>query len=51
MKVKVIRLFRDKDNFAKVYKVGDIIDVDKDRAERMIFNKAVEKVGNSKKSE
>ena len=51
MKVKVLQSFRDKDNFSKVYNIGEVIDIDGGRAEHLISIKVVEKAGHSKKSE
>lgn len=31
MKARVLKQFRDKDDFSKVYKVGDTIDLSRDR--------------------
>ena len=43
MKVKVIYPFRDKDNFAKEYKVGDIVDFDAARVAILTQKGLVEK--------
>ena len=37
MKVKVIRTFRDKDNFDLIYNVGEILDLDDERAKELII--------------
>lgn len=49
MKVKVLQSFRDKDNFAKAYSAGEVIDIDENRAEHLISINIVEKVVRSKK--
>ena len=36
MKVKVIEEFRDKFNFSKTYKVGEVVEFEKERAEDII---------------
>lgn len=36
MKAKVIKAFRDADNFAKVYKVGDVVDFDDVRVKKCV---------------
>lgn len=35
-KVRVIQMFRDKDDFARSYPVGSVCDFDRDRAERLV---------------
>lgn len=49
MKVKVIRTFRDKDNFDLIYNVGEILDLDDDRARELIELNLVEKPRERKK--
>lgn len=49
MKVKVLQSFRDKDNFAKAYSAGEVIDIDENRAEHLISINIVEKVVRAKK--
>ena len=39
MKVKVIQEFRDKFNYSKTYKVGEVADFDPSRAEDIIARK------------
>lgn len=49
MKVKVIRTFRDKDNFDLIYNVGEILDLDDERAKELIELNLVEKARERKK--
>lgn len=49
MKVKVIRTFRDKDNFDLIYNVGEILDLDDERAKELIELNLVEKPRERKK--
>lgn len=49
MKVKVIRTFRDKDNFDLIYNVGEILDLDDDRARELIELNLVKKPRERKK--
>lgn len=42
IKVRVIRTFRDKDDFARSYPVGSICDFERDRAERLVLLGLVE---------
>lgn len=44
MKVKVVISFHDAANFALVHKVGDVIDVPEERAQKLIDLKLVTKV-------
>ena len=44
MKVKVLQSFRDKDNFAKAYSAGEVIEIDENRAEHLISINIVEKI-------
>lgn len=51
MKAKVLRQFKDKYS-GKVYKVGDVITISKDRYEEILkVGKLVEKVETKKKAE
>ena len=36
MKVKVKAVFRDKDNFSRMYNPGEVVSFEKERAERII---------------
>jgi len=36
MELKIKKTFRDKDNFSKVYNIGDVVDFEKNRAEYII---------------
>lgn len=49
MKVKVIRTFRDKDNFDLIYNVGEILDLDDERAKELIELNLVKKPRERKK--
>lgn len=49
MKVKVIRTFRDKDNFDLIYNVGETLDLDDERAKELIELNLVEKPRDRKK--
>lgn len=49
MKVKVIRTFRDKDNFDLIYNVGEILDLDDERSKELIELNLVEKPRERKK--
>lgn len=44
MKVRVLVEFHDKSNFAKVYKVGDVMDVTKERYDELRALKLVEEI-------
>ena len=44
MKVKVVISFHDAENFAVIHKVGDVLEVSEERAQKLIENKLVTKV-------
>ena len=51
MKVKVVISFHDAANFAIVHKVGDVLDVSEERAQKLINLGLVKKVEEQKKAE
>jgi hypothetical protein len=51
MELKIKKIFRDKDNFSKVYNIGDVVDFEKNRAEYIISLGLAEKVEQPKQPE
>ena len=51
MELKIKKTFRDKDNFSKVYNIGDVVDFEKNRAEYIISLGLAEKVEQPKQPE
>ena len=51
MKVKVVVSFRDVENFALVHKVGDVLNVPEERAQKLIGLKLVTAVEDIQKPE
>ncbi len=49
MKAKVLKAFRDKDDFAQLYKPGDVIDLKRDRLQFLEGLGLVEEVHERKK--
>ena len=51
MKVKVLTQFHDKDNYAHIYEVGEIIEFDDTRANSLISRKLVKSVESAEQKE
>lgn len=55
MKAKILKEFRDKDDFSKVYKVGDTVDLSRDRFKHLqslgLVSEVRERVKTSKSNE
>lgn len=51
MELKIKKTFRDKDNFSKVYNIGDVVDFEKNRAEYIISLGLAEKAEQPKQPE
>lgn len=50
-RVRVIQSFHDKDNYNKVYKVGDVVTFDETRANKLIALRLAEEIKVSKRKE
>lgn len=51
MKLKILKTFRDKDIFSKIYNIGDVVDFEKNRAEYIISLGLAEKAEQPKQPE
>lgn len=49
--VRIKREFHDKDNFAKVYKVGDVVELQNERAFKLMVLGVVENATSKRKRE